>query len=333
LPPSQTTQNESSPDGNLPETAREESWDEFRRRRRSKMTLPTCLFIATCLSTFWVGVSDWSPMEPVERMFEPGSVARLMELLVQNWQQGLIYTGCVLAILMTHELGHFIATIIYRIPATAPLFIPFPFNPIGTLGAVIAMDSNTANRRQIFDIGIAGPLAGMAVAIPIAIVGIMNLDLSETGQGTLGYKCPLAFQWMMQWFGTPGYTVGEAVWINQLNPYFAAAWVGFLITGLNMFPVGQLDGGHVTYTLFGRFSHWIANGTMVLWIAFMVAFDSYILILMVVLILVVGTKHPPTADDRVKLGWFRTGLGLASLSIPFLCFPPGIFELSFPSLF
>ena len=308
-----------------------ESWDEFRARRRRRLFLPLALFLATCLSTFWVGVSNWAPTAPIEQMVDPSGRFGFLDLLVENWQQGLIYTACVLAILLTHELGHFIATIIYRIPATSPLFIPFPFNPIGTLGAVIAMESMAANRRQIFDIGLAGPLAGLVVAIPIAFLGISQLDLTTTGYGSLGFKMPLAFQWIAQWYEVPGYKVGDAVWINQLNPYFAAAWVGFLITGLNMFPVGQLDGGHVTYTLFLRLAHKVAQATMVLWIAFMVCFDSYILVLMVVLIIVFGTEHPPTSDDRVKLGWFRTTLGIVSLSIPFLCFPLGIFELSFPS--
>ena len=319
-----------STDSPAAETPRE-SWEEFRQRRRSRLGLPLMLFAATCLSTFWVAVTNWAPTEPFEQLLNSGRQGVILDLLVENWQQGLIYTACVLAILLTHELGHFVATIIYRIPATSPIFIPFPLNPIGTLGAVIAMESVSANRKQIFDIGLAGPLAGLVVAVPIAIFGISQLDLTTTGHGTLGYKMPLVFQWLAQWYEVPGYQPGDAVWINQLNPYFAAAWVGFLITGLNMFPVGQLDGGHVTYTLFRKLAHRVAQGTMVLWIAFMVCFDSYILILMVVLIILFGTDHPPTSDDNVRLGWFRTTLGVVSLSIPFLCFPLGIFELSFPS--
>ena len=134
-----------------------------------------------------------------------------------------------------------------------------------------------------------------------------------------------AFAWMIEWFGVEGYRAGDPIWLNQLNPYFAAGWVGFLITGLNMFPVGQLDGGHVMYTLFGKFSHWVADGIVVLAIAYMVYAQQMVLILMVLLLLIFGTRHPPTADDNVPLGWFRTTLGIVSLSIPILCFPPSIF--------
>jgi membrane-associated protease RseP (regulator of RpoE activity) len=308
-----------------------EHYDAYRRRRRERLGLPIFLFVATCFSTFWVGITHWDPTAPITTLMAEGSDAfgmQARQMVVENWSQGLIYTACVLAILLVHELGHFVATIIYKVPATAPIFLPFPFNPIGTLGAIIAMQSMVANRKQIFDIGIAGPLAGLIVAIPIAIVGINQLDVSATGTGSLGFECPLLFSWLINWIGVEGYSSGDPIWINQLNPYFAAAWVGFLITGLNMFPVGQLDGGHVTYTLFGKFSYLLANGTVVLAIAFMVFNNSYVLVLMVVLLLMMGTRHPPTADDNVKLGPFRIALGLASLSIPILCFPPRIFELS-----
>ena len=96
-----------------------------------------------------------------------------------------------------------------------------------------------------------------------------------------------------------------------------------------MFPVGQLDGGHVTYTLFGKYSYYVADGAMVLWIAFMIYFQSGILILMVILLIIFGTHHPPTANDKIKLGWFRMTLGILSLSIPVLCFPPKVFSFSF----
>ena len=98
--------------------------------------------------------------------------------LTTNWQQGLIYMGCVVAILLTHEMGHFLQTVRHHIPASYPLCIPVPFSLIGTMGAVISMDGMRANRKQIFDIGVAGPLAGLAVAFPILYLGVMRLDLS-----------------------------------------------------------------------------------------------------------------------------------------------------------
>ena len=290
-------------------------------------TLPFLLFAMTCLSTFWVGVTNWQPTIPLVIAWADNSVMPIRQVILANWEQGLIYMGCVLAILLLHELGHFVATLLYRIPATAPIFLPFPFNPIGTLGAVIGMQGKEADRRQIFDIGIAGPLAGLVVAIPLACIGIQQLDFSVAKGGQLAFQCPLAFRWLIDWYGIEGYQPGQGVWLTQLNPYFAAAWVGFLVTGLNMIPVGQMDGGHVTYALFGKGAHIIAQICMVGAIATMVYFDFYILVVMVVLMLLVGIQHPPTRNDQAAIGWFRYALGIVSLSIPILCFPPSIFIL------
>lgn len=290
-------------------------------------TVPIVLFGLTCMSTFWVGVTNWQPTIPMEKAAMAESMMPIRQVILANWQQGLIYMGCVLAILLLHELGHFVATLLYRIPATAPIFLPFPLNPIGTLGAVIGMQGKEADRRQIFDIGIAGPLAGLVVAVPLAIIGIQQLDLSVSGSGYIAFECPLAFRWLISLFDIRGYEPGQGIWLSQLNPYFAAAWVGFLITGLNMIPVGQMDGGHVTYALFKSRAHLIAQLCMIGAIAMMTYFESYVLVIMVILMLLVGIKHPPTRDDNVKLGWFRYALGIVSLSIPVLCFPPTIFIL------
>ncbi len=310
---------------------------QYPRQRR--LLIPTVLFVLTCLSTFWVGISNWQPIYELGNLFiwPEGALAPSVDwmvmrrLLIRDWDQGLIYMGCVLAILLTHEMGHFVATLIYRIPATVPIFLPFPFNPIGTLGAVIGMEGMQADRRQIFDIGIAGPLAGLVVAFPLAVIGVSQLDLTTAPAGQLAFECPIILVWLIEWMGTPGYQpgTGQGVWISQLNPYFAAAWVGCLVTGLNMIPVGQLDGGHITHALFGKYAHWIAEAIIVLAIAFMVFRGIPHLIVMVLLLLVVGTQHPQTKDDSISLGVFRFALGVISLSIPLLCFPPNIFQIRF----
>ena len=103
-----------------------------------------------------------------------------------------------------------------------------------------------------------------------------------------------------------------------------AGWVGLLVTGLNMMPVSQLDGGHVTYALFGRYSRWLARGFMIFVFAYIVFASNYTWLLMAMLVLMIGIDHPPTSDDKVSLGWFRTALGLASLLIPVFCFIPKI---------
>lgn len=294
---------------------------------KRKVKWPVILFLLTCVSTFWVGVTDWLPVQSLIVAAENGNLLNLRQAIITHWPQGLMYMGAVLLILLLHELGHFVATIFYRIPASMPIFLPFPFNPIGTLGAVIAMHGNLADRKQIFDIGIAGPIAGLVAAIPLTFYGISQLDLSIQPHGGLGFRMPLLMQWIGTNMGVAGFEPTEPIWINQLNPTFTAAWVGLLITGLNMMPVGQLDGGHITYTLFGEKAHTIAQGVIVFAIAFMVYHQNFMLIIMVALLLVIGTNHPPTRDDRVPLGPVRWTLGIASLAIPILCFPPLIFEI------
>lgn len=298
---------------------------------RRRITLPVILFILTCGSTFFVGMTQWSPVAslsdctPVIGQTE-WTLTPLRQQFLTRWDDGLLYMALVMLILLAHELGHFIATLIYRVPASLPIFLPFPFNPLGTFGAVIGMQGSHADRKQIFDIGIAGPIAGLVFAVPIMLIGVQQLEFTGYHAGMVAFEAPLATRWMMEFFQPEGYVGQRHVWISQLNPYFAAGWIGFLITGINMMPISQLDGGHVTYTLFGKAAHWIARATMAIAIAFMVFTSAPTMILMVVLLLLVGTDHPPTRDDSVKLGWFRTALGLASLSIPILCFPPLIFK-------
>ena len=291
--------------------------------------LPALLFVLTCLSTFYVGIMEWSPAMVAGLEFGGSSsfLLNVRRAVLSNWDTGLTYMVCVMSILLLHELGHFIATLIYRVPASYPFFLPFPANPIGTLGAVIAMQGNAADRKQIFDIGIAGPLAGLVAAVPIAYFGVGQLDLSSEPYGGFGFRLPLLMDWFAQMTSVPGYESGDVVWLNQLNPLFVAGWVGMLITGLNMMPIGQLDGGHITYTLFGKLAHVIAQLTIVFAIGYMVYHENFMLILMVVLLLLMGPKHPPTRNDSVPLGPFRYALGLVSLVIPILCFPPQIFKV------
>jgi Zn-dependent protease len=300
---------------------------EFPESANRRWRWPTILFLLTVLSTIWVGICGWSPLSVIELCLANGSFMPLRQAILANWMSGLLYSFFLLAILMAHELGHYFVARWYRVPATPPIFLPFPINSIGTMGAVIAMRGHEANRRQIFDIGIAGPLAGLVLAFPIALLGTWQLDLSLPRGGGLGFEIPLAMRWMISLLH-PDYH-GQAIWLSQLNPAFTAAWVALLVTGLNMMPVSQLDGGHVTYGLFVRRAHVISYSLLIFAIAYMVYQQILIMVLMVVLLLLMGPTHPPTSDDSVKLGWPRTALGLASLCIPILCFPPNVFKFNF----
>jgi Zn-dependent protease len=291
--------------------------------RRRRIKLPLFLFLLTCLSTFWAGAGGW---------YAAPDAMLIRRVIVSHWQDGLIYMACILAILLTHEMGHFLATLRYGIPASLPFFIPFPISPVGTMGAVIGMDGRRADRKQMFDIGLAGPLAGLAVAIPILLVGIHGLDSSGPGYGPFRLDLPLVVRSVLAWNPPAGYHVGVAdadqIWFSHLNPFFMAGWVGLLVTGLNMLPVSQLDGGHVSYALFGRHSRWVAYGFMLVAVGYLIltgTWDRWVV--MILLILLIGIHHPPTRDDTVKLGWLRITLGLASLAIPLLCLPPQVLHI------
>jgi membrane-associated protease RseP (regulator of RpoE activity) len=295
------------------------------RRRRKK--LPLILFVITCISTFWVGAVGWLPMHYLSVWFFDLDAMPIRRAIVSHWQDGLIYMLCLLAILLTHEMGHFLTALRYRVPASFPFFLPFPISFVGTMGAVIGMDGMRANRKEMFDIGLAGPLAGLCVAIPVLLVGIGQLDLTAPAHGPIKLGIPLLVRIIIEVSPPPGYTSSGQIWYSQLNPYFVAGWVGLLITGLNMLPVSQLDGGHTVYTLFGRHSRWISRGFMIAAISYIVYMRAFEWSVMVILVLLMGIHHPPTRDDTVKIGWFRTALGVLSLSIPLLCFPHQLFTL------
>ncbi len=285
------------------------------------LLFPLLLFLATCASTFWVGATHWDPMR-VEYWTSWNAMQRV---IAANWQTGAWYMGAVLLILLTHEMGHFLTTVRYGISASYPIFIPLPINSIGTMGAVIGMDGMKANRRQIFDIGLAGPLAGLVIAVPVLWAGVMGLDLSRaTETGDIELFIPLIGQWMLQW-AHPDMPWAHDQWValSELNPLFMAGWVGMLITGLNMVPISQLDGGHTIYALFLDRANAIAKRIVVIAIVVILAYldQAVMWTPMLVLVIVLGILHPPTADDSVPLGPVRWAIGLASLAIPVLCFP------------
>ena len=269
--------------------------------------LSIVLFLVTCLCTF--------ATRPV--YFSDGDFAHR---LLATWREGLVYMGAVMGILLAHEMGHFLMTLWHRIPASYPLFIPVPPaiipSPFGTMGAVIAMEGSKADRRRLFDIGIAGPLAGLAVCVPIVVLGIQDATAYIQPQKVVLHQ-PLGMQLLVEYL-RPELAGKELV----MSPLFMAGWLGLLVTGLNMLPVSQLDGGHVIYALLRNKSFFVAHGLVFVAIVYMVATPNLIWLVMLALIIIIGVNHPPTADDQVRLGFVRTALGWASLIIPILCFPP-----------
>jgi membrane-associated protease RseP (regulator of RpoE activity) len=168
---------------------------------------------------------------------------------------GLAFAGSLLAILTAHESGHYVACRLYKVDATLPFFIPSPpmIGP-GTFGAFIKIKSPIPSRRALFDIGVAGPLAGFVIVVPVALIGLLTAQPAPpiTG-GEMTFNDPLLMRLMAK-------LVGVHLSSIAVNPFYLAAWIGLLVTSLNLLPVGQLDGGHAVYAVFGKSVHkWLGR--------------------------------------------------------------------------
>lgn len=305
---------------------------KLRSRRFGRWALPLGLFVASLFSTFLVGALKWEPTLYLSRIVELlemgqfhgwfgyGLLHETRIAVLRNWQPGLYYAGLLMAFLMAHEMGHFVLAKYYKVPCSYPMVIPFPLTPIGTLGAVILTDPRKADRKMLFDIGIAGPITGLVIGIPILIYGAMTLDFGATSQSEMQLGLPWLAQWILHWVQPPGYVSQTSIGLDQLNPAFMAGWVGLLVTGLNMMPVSQLDGGHVIHGLFGKRAKELAWLFISVAIVASVWFGAYHWSVMIILVMFIGVAHPPTRDDRVPLGFVRTTLGWLSLTIPVICF-------------
>jgi membrane-associated protease RseP (regulator of RpoE activity) len=241
---------------------------------------------------------------------------------------GLAYSLTLLSILLAHEMGHYLACRYYGIDATLPYFLPTPVSvnfPIllGTFGAFIRIREPIRSRRALFDIGIAGPLAGFAVAVPAALVGLWIAEPAPPiapGSGVIEFKDPLLFILFQRLFDLPR--------LMEWNPIYFAAWVGMLATSLNLLPVGQLDGGHVVYALLGRRGHQVVALTMFVSICVLavVAYTRHQspvwFVYVGILGLMLGLKHPPVADEHKPIDRTRLLVGLIGLLVFILSFMP-----------
>jgi len=234
-----------------------------------------------------------------------------------------------LSILVAHEMGHYVACWLYRVDATLPFFIPFPISFVGTLGAFIRIRSPIPNRRALFDIGVAGPLAGFAVCLPVLALGVAEAQavpyVSDEGGLFLGE--PLLFQWGVHLLRDPtpqGMTL-------SLGPLGLAAWFGLFVTALNLIPIGQLDGGHVTYALLRRRAwsiSWIGS-----WVCVALGYFGPNWLVWAVLVRILGRRHPPTLDDASPVGSGRAWVGLLSLAVFACCFVPNPIAWSWRDFF
>ena len=298
----------------------------FAYRRRHVRT-SVLLFVLTLLSTFLVG-AGYFPLEYLlgqivpsfgaflQRAYLPNNVE---ELFLESCQQGFEYSIPLMLILFCHEMGHYLQSLKNGVPASLPYFIPMPLPPMGTMGAVIFQGRGVATRRQMFDIAVWGPLAGLAVTIPVLWYGLSHSKyMPRTGISSLEFGEPLLLQWMIA--AMHGAAPEGHVFV--LNGIGFAGWVGVLITAMNLLPVGQLDGGHILYTLIGKRAHYVAYLVIGLGFLAMAVQQNYSFSLLLLLLLMTGPRHPPTANDDEPLGLGRHVLGWLTLSFLIIGFTP-----------
>jgi membrane-associated protease RseP (regulator of RpoE activity) len=229
------------------------------------------------------------------------------------WVAGLQFSLTLMTILLAHEMGHYLACSHYGLDASLPYFMPFP-SLIGTLGAFIRIRSPIYFRRVLFDVGIAGPLAGFALVLPAAIFGIAASRVVPgiAVQGDLNFGTPPLF-WILERLLAPGVSPSDI----SLHPVARAAWVGVFATALNLLPIGQLDGGHILYSFFGD-RHKMLSRLFVVALAPLGLF-YWPWLLWAVVLFFFGLRHPLIYDAN-PLDRRRQALGIAALAIFLLCF-------------
>jgi len=238
--------------------------------------------------------------------------------------QGFWYSGTLLGILGAHEMGHYLLCRRYNVDASLPYFIPTPpfIFLTGTLGAVIRIREAFPSRRVLFDIGVAGPIAGFVVLVPALFYGMtLSNVVPEPTQGSVLYLGePLLFKIATLAMIGPireGYTV-------NIHPMVFAAWFGMLATAINLLPFGQLDGGHITYATLGRWSTPISIATVGSTIAMTFVTMSWLFmtLMMLVMLLTLGPRHPRVIDEHEPIGFERKLIAIFALIMFILCFTP-----------
>ncbi len=308
------------------------------------------LFAATVLTVFQVG-AIWAVGDAVDVSW----TALLSGASNPRWiLSGWIFAVPLLSILLAHEFGHYIAARIHHVPASLPFFIPMPLPPFGTMGAVIRMRGRITSRNVLLDVGAAGPLAGMAVAIPVLVWGLLHSEVKlVTGHGMQEGQCLL--YWLLKRLTVGPIPDGHDVF---LHPVALAGWTGLFVTMINLLPVGQLDGGHIAYALFGerqnKLASWVHGLALPVLFAVNVglnlarsiatswsdlvgqptlvalytglamlssaAWASAFWLVWFVLLRFIGKAHPPTEPS--SLGPVRTVVAVASLVLFVLLFMP-----------
>ncbi len=299
-----------------------------RARTRTRFPLlNVALFVATIATTLFAGAMQSAPAGG------PFSVSRFL-------LAGVPFAASLVGILLCHEMGHYLMARAYGVDSTLPFFIPAPFIGVGTFGAVIRIRSAMPTRRAVLDIGAAGPIAGFLVAVPLLAWGLAHSEVKAIGDVAAAMSnvgSPWAIlhallrgqaltggQGSIQLMGDSLVTravqrlvVGSvpAGYDVFLHPVAFAAWLGLFVTTLNLVPLGQLDGGHVTYALFGRRGAHLASRLVSLGLLAAGLFLSWNwLVWWLLTRFFVGLRHPPALDEE-PLGHGRRALAILSLAL------------------
>ena len=284
---------------------------------KNRLWLHLLLLVMTMFSTTLVGAHMQYNFSHNLPFFEIENYSDIFTLGLGSprlFFAGLPFSLTLLTILMAHELGHYLACVYYGVDATLPFFLPAPTPFTGTLGAFIRIRSAVPSKRVLFDIGIAGPLAGFVFLVPALGVGLAFSKVIPgiNHQGMIQLGTP-ALQWILQRTIFPG-VAGADIY---LHPVARAAWVGMFATALNLLPVGQLDGGHIVYALLGRSHKWITRTFLLVLLPMGTVWSGWWF--WAVLLFFFARKHPPVYDYS-EIGNLRVRLGILALCVFLLCF-------------
>lgn len=261
------------------------------------------LFIATFFTTLISGalLNGVIPWEEPEKLY-----------------RGLPFSLSLLLILMVHELSHYFTSRKHHVSASLPYFIPAP-PIIGTFGAIIKMKPPIPDKRSLIDIGASGPIGGFIIAIIACVIGLSLSEVKPAGSlnGGLAFGSSLLFSFLSEIV----LNAGPEDYDVMLHPVAFAGWIGLLVTSLNLLPIGQLDGGHIVYALFGEKHGLIAKITIPILIVMGITLWPGWLV-WAVLMLVMGYKHPPVVYPHIQLDKNRKIIGWISFAIFILTFTP-----------
>ncbi len=290
------------------------------RRPGARLRVHAALFVITVLSVLHAGAEYAAGRE----LGEAASLREVLRLLPRGWT----FAVPMMAILLCHEFGHYIAARIHRVPASLPYFIPLPFVGLfGTMGAVISMPERIRSRNALLDIGAAGPLAGLVVAVPVLAIGLAHSPVHAAGGGMQEGQSLLYLGLKRLVLGP--IPAGQDVF---LHPTAMAGWAGLFITVLNLLPIGQLDGGHISYALFderqNRIARVLHRGLPLVFVYNLVAYKSaepgmlwlVWFALLALLARFTGGNHPPTEPGALSSG--RRAVAVLCLGLFALLFMP-----------